>query len=397
MPAAARAINYAYFYYFEDNNPWMTILYYYVGYDTGFGGRKLLGTICNLLTDNLDRLKLVGVLSMIVNVLMIVLLGLFAYRTTIEKQHRHLPLMVLLVFALSPFSLIEFACTGLSSYFIETYQFAITLGWLLLFVKYRDKWWMHLITLVAATICVLLHHTFCCTIFPLYIALFIWDSFDNKGTIKWRQCIPYFGICVLMAGLLFVIWNWSHMNIGIEDMVARLRGHVGKAGDEEWLPKWLDAYYYATNTENHQSSMNVIIKCRLPEIPLYLILTSPIVAFFYYPWVSAARETKGSLKWRYHLCYIAVTVLTLPIFFMAFDYSRWLVGWGFSMFAIMMVAYMCGDNEIRNALWRMYGFLSSHLWITALFLIYISQLNLNGFEGLDQAIRLRKLFFGAMS
>lgn len=396
MPAAAKSVNYAYYYYFEDNNPWMTVLYYYVGYDTGFGGRKLLGTLCNQLTENLDRLMLVGILSMAINIVMFVLLTLFAYRAIHKNQNRNIPLMVLLVFCLSPFSLVEFAEVGLSSYFIETYQFAITLGWLLLFVHYHDKWWMHIVTFIAATICVLLHHTFCCTIFPLYVALFVFDSFDTDGKIKWQRCIPYIGICFLIATLLFVIWEWSNMNIGIEDMVARLKGHVGKAGDEEWLPIWLDAYYYATNTENHQSSMNIILNCRIPEIPFYLILSSPLLAFFYYPWVSAARRVKDGLAWRYRMSYVILTLLSIPIFFVAYDYSRWLVGWGFSLFSMTMTACIMDDKEIQNALQRLFAFFYRHSWIAILGIIYVSQLNLNGFEGLDQAIRLRKFFFKVM-
>jgi hypothetical protein len=391
LPVSANVINQVRYYYYENNNTYLYVLYYYVGYDTGFGGRKLIGTICNLLTDNLDRQRLVGTMSILANVLMFLLLALFTYRASTVEKNKGATMMMFLAWALSPFSLIGFARCGMSTHFVETYQFALTLGWLLLFIKYRRKRFFHLITIIIAVVCTLVHHTFCCTIFPLFIALLILDSFDLDGHLIPQKTFWVLTNGIILSGLLFAIWNFSNMNISIEELTTRLRGHLGP--NEEYILKdGLNAFYYISNSENHQASMTPILNNRLLEIPFYLILTLPILLFTYYPLVSAAKHAGDRrMKWKYRLAYLSITLLTLPIFFVACDYGRWIVGWSFSLFAVTMTAIAIGDRGICDALQRLFSFCKSYWWVLVLFIIYESQLYLNGFEGLEQAIKLRKL------
>jgi hypothetical protein len=391
FPAFADVVNQVRYYYYENNNTFLTVLYYYVGYDTGFGGRKLIGTICNLLTDNLDRQSLIGTMSILANALMFLLLALFAYRVSSKGENKEASIMMLLVWALSPFSLIGFARCGLSTHFIETYQFALTLGWILLFIKHGRKRWFHLITIIVAVVCTLIHHTFCCTIFPLFIALLILDSFDSNGQIIPQKSFWVLTTGILLSGLFFAIWHFSSMNISIDELMARLRGHMGP-NEKYILEDGLNAFYYISNSENHRASMTPILNNRLLEIPFYLILTLPILLFSYYPLVSAARHAEGRrVKWKYRLVYLSITLLTLPIFFVACDYGRWVVGWSFSLFAVTMTASAIRDRGVCDAIQRLFSLCKNYWCLFALFIIYESLLYLNGFEGLEQAIKLRKM------
>ena len=375
-------------------------LYYYVGYDTGFGGRKLIGTICSwFFPEHITAHFMWGIIFCAVCV-MIALFVWFVTRCIKQSIPNALATVaVTILYAVGPFSMIGYLQERMGIYFIETYQFILTFIWLLLFLRYREQWFFYLITaLIAITAC-LIHHTFCCTIFPLYAALFLYDILEG-GKINWRKVLGYGLVCVAMLALLIIIWTRSHMNIDIETLSAR----IGERVDPDAYYRWEDSdaalyiLFYASNALNRQMAFSQWGAANMYfELVLTFFLTLPFILVFCYPWFMAAKKTESLLsKWRYRLVPIVITILTLPIFFMATDYSRWFVGYFFSLFAVNMVALALGDKPLTKSWRSVLSFFRHKPWIALVLIVYAIQLHMNFSCGLDLAIRIRKMVFSVL-
>lgn len=375
-------------------------LYYYVGYETGFGGRKLLGTICSLFfPEHITAHFMWGVILCAV----CVMIALFVWFVTRCVQ-RSIPnamatVAVTILYAVLPFSIFGFLQARLAVYFIDTYHFILTFIWLLLFMRYRGKWHFYIITAIIAGVACLIHHTFCCTLFPLFVALFLYDTLDG-GKIDWHKAIGYGLICISLFVLLVIIWNQSHMNVDIETLSTR----IGERVDSNAYYRWEDTdsalfvIFYASNALNREIAFNMLSATDLYfDLALTIILMLPFLILFWKPWYMAAKRVENPLlKWRYRLVPIVISIITLPIFFMATDYSRWFAGYFFSLFAVTMVVLALGDKPLTHS-WRdVLGYFHCEPWIVLILIVYAIQLHMNFFSGLDLSIRIRKIVFSAL-
>ena len=375
-------------------------LYYYVGYETGFGGRKLIGTICSwFFPEHITAHFMWGVILCAVCV-MIALFVWFVTRCIKQSIPNAIATVaVTILYAILPFSLIGFLQARLAVYFIDTYHFILTFIWLLLFMRYRGKWHFYIITAIISVAACLIHHTFCCTLFPLFVALFLYDTFDGANN-NWRKAIAYSAICVIMLALLVIIWTQSHMNVDIETLSAR----IGERVDPDAYYRWEDTdsalfvIFYASNDLNREIAFNMLSARDLCfDMVLTIILMLPFLILFWKPWYMAAKRVeKPLLKWRYRLIPIVISVITLPIFFMATDHSRWFAGYFFSLFAVTMVALALGDKPLTHS-WRdILSYFHRRPWIVLVLIVYAIQMHLNFFSGLDLAIRIRKMTFSVL-
>jgi hypothetical protein len=375
-------------------------LYYYVGYETGFGGRKLIGTICSwFFPEHITAHFMWGVILCAV----CVMIAFFVWFVTRCVQ-RSIPntmatVAVTILYAVLPFSIIGFLQARLAVYFIDTYHFILTFIWLILFIRYRGKWHFYLITAIIAVAACLIHHTFCCTLFPLFVALFLYDTID-EGKINWHKAIGYGLICISMLVLLVIIWTQSHMNVDVETLSARIEERVDPDAYYRWedTDSALFVIFYASNALNREIAFNMLSATDLYfDLVLTIILMLPFLILFWKPWFSAAKKVAYPLtKWKYRLIPIIISVITLPIFFMATDYSRWFAGYFFSLFAVTMVVLALGDKPLTHS-WRdVLGYFHHHPWIALVLIVYAIQLHLNFFSGLDLAIRIRKIVFSVL-
>lgn len=335
-----------------ENYGW-NILYYHVGYETGFGGRKLLATFCHLIFPDFVKLRHIRAMVIAINIIMVVLFVLFAGGYLKKTKQQASLWIVLALYILGPFSIIPFMTSGLSVAFTETYQITLTLLWLLIWTKHRGRWPFYFATLIITAICCLQHHTFCCTLFPLYVGLFTYDIF-NRDRLDFKSLVGYGTICAILLGLLIVIWKFSHMVVDIDQLNDWFNKHVA-VDAYECSREAHTVYYYMTNAENRGRAADMLtLRYRYGEFICTLLLLSPLLVTVYYPWVRASHTAPSRLSsWRYRLSWIAVTVLTLPIFFMATDYNRWFVCFFFGMFAATAAVIAIGDRILRASVLRM--------------------------------------------
>lgn len=387
VPTLFAVIDYAY----SCNNGSMgTSAYYFVGYETGFGGRKLLGTLYGLLLPDFVRWTHLRPFIIGINMLMLLLFAGFAIQTLRRLQDDRLAMPLMAVYLATPFSILGWVHSTMSLYFTETYTLALTLAWLMLYVACPRRWWYYLLSAAIAVTACLIHHTFCCTFFPLMAALMLHDSLP-EGRIDWRRALPYGLICAALAVLLGAIWMFSHMNIDYETLHQSVLDRTTE--DAYGRGSLMYDYFYKSNSENSRVGF-ITWEKRLPmEFALTLLMLLPALAVLAWPWVAAARIAPRH-KWRYWGVLAADVLMTLPMFVMATDYGRWWTALCFTLFALPLAAAARGDQPLREALAAMYGFFRRHLLLAVVLIVYLLQLAPHPqfpYFGMQQAMRLREL------
>ena len=376
---------------------WWPSYYYFVGYETGFGGRKLLGTIIHKLIPGYVSVASLRPLLISVNLLMVVLF-IVLVNTTIKKNPKNkLSILVLTgMYLVGPFSLTTWIRDGLFV-FLESYMIVLVLVWLFVYIKWRKRWFYFLATLITALACCLLHHTFCCLYFPLMVALFAYDSIDENG-IRWKRVAGYGLVCLLMLVLFVSLWSFSSMNVDIDTLFTRIR--MRAAPDAcNWSKEALCYLFYLSSSENravafaHNPAILVISNLCITALlllPLFVVFIAPF-------WIAHKRSTSHWGKLRYLLPVIIVNVMTIPIFFMATDNSRWWTAFCFCLAALFFAAVASGDTMMGKTLDRMSQFSKNHWMLILGVVVYLSQLHNQYYNGLYEAldiIRFSRSFLG---
>lgn len=362
---------------------WWPILNYFIGYETGFGGRKLIGTLFKPFLPEFVTASHIQLIVITANLFLIFSLIWLYWRTLSSDGNKALPMAGLLtLYALSPFSVFEFVSSSLSLAFMETYQLLLVILWLLLFINRRNTWYYYLLTFVVTVACCLIHHTFCCTLFPLMFALFVYDTLRDKEVSKTK--VACYGLNLLSLFVLFIaLWKYSSMTIDIDSLYERIVARTDACTDEKEV---LDLLYYMSSGKNFLRSLHYLKTIKVFEFVFSFVMMSPIIGVFCCPWIMAARnaETKRS-----KLCYLmpvaSVLLLTVPVFFIATDYSRWWVCWELSFISLLLAAYASHDELVLDSLSRMFVFAKRHWYLALSLVVYVIQFHIDGFEGLKES------------
>ena len=229
------------------------------------------------------------------------------------------------------------------------------------------------------------------------MALFLYDGFDEQGNLRRCRAIGYSVICFVLLFLFVVIWRFSTMNIDLPSLAEIIRQR--DLSDVAHFPNYpiedgLGALYYATNSENVAHNAQ-IFPYRYLELVFSLVMLSPLLVFFNAPLFNAARSaSQKGLRVRYWLVMLAENALTLPVFFMATDYSRWFYCWFFTLFALPATLIAVGDNHVKAGTRQLWMWCRHH-WLLSLFLLVYSAFALHpighDLDGLNEAIRLRQI------
>ncbi len=367
MPSAATAVYYAFHDHWCDYWPTFN---YFIGYEYGFGGRKLIGTILGPLMPEMVTAKHIRLFILPANLLMLFGTAWVVWRALADRGRQAAPVAVLLaLYAASPFSLFAYVHTHLSVCFMETYQLVLLLLWLALYVRHRGTWLYYLATFAVAILGTLIHHTFCCTLLPLMLGLMLFDALEDGRLQRGRSLL--YGACILvLLGLFVALWQWSGMNIDPDT----LYGRIAARANQDVLPDrdGLRMLYFMSNSEN---SSGAATPQRALQFAVELMLMLPLLAALASPWVIAARQAEGrGHRLRYWLP-LAAQLLTVPVFFMATDYSRWWVCWSFSMAMLPLAAFATGDHGIGRALQTLWQFTRRCWYLPLLVGIYLLQLH----------------------
>lgn len=383
MPSAATAVYYAFHDHWCDYWPTFN---YFIGYEYGFGGRKLIGTLLGPLMPEMVTAKHIRMFVLPANLLMLFGTAWVVWRALADRGVQAVPVALLLaLYAANPFSLFAYVHTHLSMCFMETYQLLLVLLWLALYVKRRSTWYYYLATPLVAILGCLIHHTFCCTLLPLMIGLVLFDTFQNGRLHRGRG--TFYAVSLLLLLALFVaLWLFSGMNIGQEELYARIAARA----NQDVLPDrdGLRMLYFLSNAEN---SAGAFTAARAWQFAVELLLMLPLLVLLATPWVVAARQTYDRIERLRYWLPLAAQLLVVPVFFMATDYSRWWVCWTFSLAMMPMAAFATGDKGMSVALQTLWQWMKRRWYLPLMLAIYLMQLHNSDrqfFDGMKESADL---------
>ena len=354
---------------------------YFIGYEYGFGGRKLIGTLLGPLMPEMVTAKHIRLFVLPANLLMLFGAVWVVWRSLADRAKEAAPVaMLLALYAASPLSFLAFVHTHLSMAFMETYQVLLLLLWLALYVKHRHTWYYYAATFAVTVLCTLIHHTFCCTLLPMMLSLMLFDMLEGGGLHRGRM-LAYGANMLVLLGLFVALWKYSTMNISHEALYE----HIASRANQDVLPDrdGLRMLYYLSNAENSSGSLT---PARVLQFGIELLLMLPLLAALAAPWVVAARQAQQA-GYRYWLP-LAAQLLVLPVFFMATDYSRWWFCWTFGLAMLPLAAFATGDKGFAQAMQSLWTFAKKHWYLPLLLGIYLLQLhnsNRQFFEGLKES------------
>ncbi len=383
MPSAATAVYYAFHDHWCDYWPTFN---YFIGYEYGFGGRKLIGTLLGPLMPEMVTAKHIRMFVLPANLLMLFGTAWVVWRALADRGVQAVPVALLLApYAANPFSLFAYVHTHLSMCFMETYQLLLVLLWLALYVKRRSTWYYYLATPLVAILGCLIHHTFCCTLLPLMIGLVLFDTFQNGRLHRGRG--TFYAVSLLLLLALFVaLWLFSGMNIGQEELYARIAARA----NQDVLPDrdGLRMLYFLSNAEN---SAGAFTASRAWQFAVELLFMLPLLVLLATPWVVAARQTYDRIERLRYWLPLAAQLLVVPVFFMATDYSRWWVCWTFSLAMMPMAAFATGDKGMSVALQTLWQWMKLRWYLPLMLAIYLMQLHNSDrqfFDGMKESADL---------
>lgn len=361
--------------------------FYFVGYETGFGGRKLLGTIFNfILPEHVQHRHLIPFILGVI-VLNITLFAIYVFKCLKNSKYKHVATVLLLaIYLVSPFSFLRMLSHLV--WYADIWLYLATLIFLLLYLNHRNSWWYWPATLIIVIAACLTHHIFCCTFFPLFAALFLYDTLSNNR-ISLSKSFGYLGICTCIGGLFLAIWFFGSNSIDIDTIYDQVSQRTNCVCTKERLYfHWL----YGSNTENIQAMWDVgQFPWRYYQFLPVLILLSPMLALFCAPWIMAIKATKGIEKIKYLAMLLLPTMLILPMFAVATDYSRWYYSLFFCYIMMLLMLHGLNDKVINTQLQRLFEYLKKNWIITFLLIVYLSSFSI-GACGIDWMELIPSLF-----
>lgn len=363
--------------------------YYFVGYETGFGGRKLLGTIFSfILPEYVHHRHLIPFIFGVI-LMNAILFIVFVYKCLYHDNKSSSTtciMLMLVVYVISPFSFLRMLSH--LSWYADIWLYLAALIFLLLYLNHRHSLWYLPSTLfVVATAC-LTHHIFCCILFPMFAALFIYDILADN-TISYRKGFGYLTICIIIGLLFMAIWFFGNNNMDIDAIYDNVSQHTNCVCTKERLYfHWL----YGSNTENIQAMWDVgQFPWRYYQFLPVLILLSPMLALFSAPWIMTIRATKGIEKKKYLLMFLLPTLLIIPMFVVATDYSRWYYSLFFCHIMMLLMLHGLNDKVMDTQLHRLFEYLKKNWLITFLLIVYLSSFSI-GACGIDWIEKVPSLF-----
>lgn len=368
--------------------------YYFVGYETGFGARKLLGTLFSPLlpeyTTHGDLVPYIFAVLLTISILFIAFVYHGFKGVDFRRAGNALPFLLLTaVYLASAYGLPRALSLVWTA---DIWLYMLTLVFVTLYVGNRHRWWFPLFSLLTVIVACLIHHIFCCLFFPLFVALFIYDAMPEKGVDR-KRLLAYGLVCLALAILFVCLWRFSTMNITVDELRQRLLEHTDDVCDKD--PFMLNLLYGPSGS-NYKAMWDVgQFPARYIQLPFLLLLLTPLITLFLMPWMLSIRHARHRVeRIKYTLMLLASILLFLPVFAIATDYGRWWMAWFFCQTLLLLTMYRLGDSHIIAAMRYMFAWCRQHPVVALLLAVYVLLLHISPSDnaGIDALSYAKELF-----
>lgn len=346
---------------------------YTIGYDTGFGGRKLIASLASLLysTPTLGRLLTLNYVIATVACAMLALLCNQFIKQVSARGHQEEKLSAVYLTALymacpaSLMFLLQFPNFGR----LDLYLYMACLLFALLFYhRQRNRGLYYVLTALLLVFCILTHHIFVATYLPFFAALFIYDIWGEGFNAKRLTCYVVLGV-IAVATFLAVLLG-STMNVTLDEALA-LHPNVTLSR------KFVGFIYYCQISDHIQQYVIPYLPKSIASFVLTTAFLSPLLYGAWRVW----RNTMASQTKAQRNVFVGMQcafLLLIPAFVITVDYSRWFAAFVFQ--EILLMAYLIYDShtpyaQVGEVLGRM---VKSHAFCALILIVFVAALGLFG-------------------
>lgn len=362
--------------------------FYLLSYDLGSGSRLLIGSIFNFIFNGFLPYEQIGLIVFCFTTLLCFLVSLFLGKLLklSEKSSNNIGIIYLiLLYLASPVKISTYFSGALMGY-LEIYVFAIVLLIIYLFLNSKQNWLFWVITSILCLICMAIHQVFMFILFPIILALMIYNLYENK----WKKNLligTIFVCCVV--GISFLYFQFfSSINVpNVDDLVAILLKKTDLSYSVEYLKLPLVCEYFAPLKQKFFGTMIYASKNLFNPIVLFFtcIFFSPLFLIFRNIWkniINNSVEKSGKVVF---ISMQACSLFFVPSFALTCDWGRWFIWLVTFEFALLFILYWKQCKPVVDAIDCFGVFVRDNKFIMGLLLLFfmifqISLFNIiNGF------------------
>lgn len=293
---------------------------YFMDYSMGFGPRKLIGTLCQLmLPDGLSNEKNILILITLVYVVLAGLVIFIANKfirilSLSEKRLFLFAILFVALYFLSP-ARIEYLFVHTNYGRMDTYMLIFAIVFIM---SIRIKSWaFYTLSTILMILSCLSHQIFVCTFLPLYCASYVYRIFNEKD---WRKELFYSMLSMFVLTCLFCYVQFFPINTyDLNATMQIINERTGKEFDE-----FIIFYEYYANIKTH---FNCLMLSQINRLVIgfiaSIVVLMPLFLIFIYLWCTAVRIANDK---KYKITIILMNLsflLCVPAFIFTMDYGRW--------------------------------------------------------------------------
>ena len=347
--------------------PHWNFLTFVIDYHTGFGGRKLIGTLTSTILGGYVQRKVVLLIILLFYVLLIgglsLLIGAFIRKLkSYGNEHYIFSIYTAALYLFCPASLL-FLVSSSNMGRMDGFIIASVFTFVPFYIKGR---YSYIAAFLLSAISMLIHPIFACTYFPFYMALMIYDSF--KSGVDKSKLFASLGICFV----LFIFFCYIQLAPKETMSATDAFNYLSSRTDYPLNKSSLYYEYYAPFDKHLQDWAIPNYPHSLAGLVLTILFLSPIFIYFILFWRNCIKNAGSSLEKNTYRLMNAAFLVMIPAFIVTVDYARWMAGYIICQFMLIGILLYKGDKCALNSSMKISQTIKDYPVLAMLILLYIS-------------------------
>lgn len=347
--------------------------FYLLSYDLGHGSRLLIGTIFNLIFHNFLPYKtvttIVTIFTLIICLLVSVLLGRLLKLADKKAESTGICFLVLLYLAL-PTKISAYFSDTLLGYF-EIYIFPIVIAIICLLTTRKQNWGFWILVSVLCFICLAIHQGFLFILFPLVLALMIYNLRENNQGRK--TMLGTILVCAVVAISFIYFQFFSKLNFKtVEELIAVVFHRTDVTYNINFLKQPYNCEYYDSLYQKLIGTMIYALKNIFDpsHLAFAVIFFTPVFIVIKKIWDGIYANCQSEAEKKTYKLMQACGLLFIPLFALACDWGRWTFWLINYQFAMIFVLYWWNSKPLIIAMQELSEFVKTNKFMLGLFLIF---------------------------
>lgn len=353
-------------------HPYMQVNYV-IDYSSGFGPRKLIGSILNLLVpgDNVNFAHVI-VFLVVANALVIALassvIGNFIKSTLSIGNTKiyYFALLMCAVYIVGPFGL---QYLFHNENFGRMDLFIIACCFIFISITHTKRPLFYLSSAILMVASCLIHQIFVCVFLPLFCAVYIYRIFKAD---HWRKEATYGVLSMGVLTMIFMCIQFFPPNIySLSEIVPILQSKTDLSIDK--MAVFYE--YYAPISHHLFEYVPMYIDRLIISFVTSLLILSPLLYLLVIFWEGVINSSDNK-KYRLTIRLINdAFLLSIPAFICTIDHGRWISALITCQFMIIGWLIYNNDNNVIVATKDFMAKVKSHPFLSVMFIVYMGSVD----------------------